>query len=126
MQDMIVGKHVYGNLYGLESSVLTDEKRLRDIMIKAAEIAKSTILDVKSWSIPGKRGGVSVIVLVDESHLALHTWNEYSYATLDIYTCGAHTDPEAAFEYVIKELKPKRYTKHKVMRVSDPQTVYNI
>ncbi len=123
--DMIVGKHVYGNLYGLEKPVLEDEEKLKKIMIKAAEIAKSTIIEIKSWSIPGQKGGVSIIILVDESHLALHTWKEYNYATLDIYTCGAHTEPEPAFDYVIEQLKPKKYTKHKTLRLSDPQATFD-
>ena len=121
--DMIVGKHVYGNLYGIDPQLINDEQKLKNIMLKAAEIAHSTVLDARSWKVPGRRGGVSVIILVEESHLALHTWKEYSYATLDIYTCGEHTDPEAAFDYVVEQLKPKRHTKHKVIRLSNPEAV---
>lgn len=117
-KDIIVGKHVYGNLYGMDEKLLTDEEFLRKTMIEAVKIANATLVDVKSWSFPGKKGGVSVIILVTESHLALHTWNEYNYATLDIYTCGEHTKPDAAFEYVVSKLKPKRVVKHKTLRLS--------
>ncbi len=117
-EDIIVGKHVYGNLYGVDKRMLGDKDFLEKIMKESAEKAKSTIIDMKSWVVPGKKGGVSILVLVAESHLALHTWVEYGYATLDIYTCGAHTDPETAFDYVVSVLKPRKYTKHFVLRTS--------
>lgn len=117
-EDHIVGKHVYGNLYGISREVALDHDFLVETMKKAAELSNATIIEVRSWVIPGKKGGVSVIILVDESHLALHTWSEYNYATLDVYTCGEHTDPLKGFQYVVERLKPKDYTIHYVIRDS--------
>ena len=108
---VIVGKHVYGSLYDLkEERAYSDPGFLEDVVRRAAELAGATIIDSKSWSIPGEKGGVSVIVLVDESHLAVHTWKEYGYATVDIYTCGEHTDPWRAWEYIKEVLKPEKYS----------------
>ncbi len=46
----VVGKHVYGNLYGgVDPSVLSDEKFLRSLVIKAAEIANVHLVEVRSW-----------------------------------------------------------------------------
>lgn len=117
-EDYIVGKHVYGNLYGISREVALDHDFLVETMKKAAELSNATIIEVRSWVIPGKKGGVSVIILVDESHLALHTWSEYNYATLDVYTCGEHTDPLKGFRYVVEKLKPRDYTMHYVIRDS--------
>ncbi|BAN89529.1 adenosylmethionine decarboxylase [Aeropyrum camini] len=114
--EIIVGKHVYGSLYGVPLEKATDEEYLRGVVVRAAEAAGATVHAVNSWTIPGEKGGVSVIVLVLESHLALHTWPEYDYATFDIYTCGEHTDPWKAFELLLSELNPKRYTVHYVDR----------
>ncbi|MEM2329140.1 MAG: S-adenosylmethionine decarboxylase, partial [Nitrososphaerota archaeon] len=36
----------------------------------------------------------------------------YQYATVDVYTCGHESQPEKAFEYIVKGLAPKEYTKH--------------
>lgn len=107
--EMVVGKHLYANLYDVDRRLLEDEEMLRELILDAVKAAHSTLIEIKSWKVGGRKGGVSVIALVDESHIALHTWVEYSYATLDIYTCGAHTDPWAAFNLVIKTLKPRRY-----------------
>jgi len=46
--------------------------------------------------------GVSGVVVISESHLAVHTWPEYGYASVDIYTCGDDVDPWIAFDYINK------------------------
>ncbi|MEB3774589.1 MAG: adenosylmethionine decarboxylase [Desulfurococcales archaeon] len=108
--DRIVGRHVYGSLYGVPRDKAMDEEYLRGLVVRAAEAAGATVHEVKSWVIPGEKGGVSVIALVLESHIALHTWPWYDYATFDAYTCGEHTDPWRAWRLVLEELKPRHYT----------------
>lgn len=107
--DRIIGKHVFGNLYDIDPKILNDKDFLHGIVLEAVKIANMTLVESKSWSFGGKKGGVSVIALVEESHIALHTWTEYNYATLDVYTCGENSNPQAAFEYIVSHLKPKRY-----------------
>jgi len=106
----IVGKHVYANLYDPIPSYISDEKLLEKLVIEAAERANMHLVEVRSWSFGGKKGGISVIALITESHISIHTWVEYSYATVDVYTCGDHSDPWKAMEYIIENLKPKKYT----------------
>lgn len=106
----IVGKHVYGNLYDISPDIASNEELLRNAVIEAAKLANMTLVEVKSWKFGGLKGGVSVIALVQESHIAVHTWNEYRYATVDVYTCGEKSDPWKAFEYLVNVLKPKFYT----------------
>jgi len=101
----VIGKHIYGNLYDCDYNILTDEGKLREIAIKATQIGRMTLLDVKSWKIGL---GVSVLAVVLESHIAIHTWPEYNFATVDVYTCGAKTRPEEAFNFIVKELKARK------------------
>ena len=109
-EEYIVGKHVYANLYGVSREIAVNEKYLVEVVKKAAELANMSLVDVRSWRFGGLKGGVSVIALVLESHIALHTWVEYQYATIDIYTCGAKSNPWKAFNYILEKLKPKDYT----------------
>ncbi|MDK6029304.1 adenosylmethionine decarboxylase [Ignisphaera sp. 4213-co] len=110
VMDRIIGKHVYGNLYEVDIEIAKDEEKLKQMVIEASKLANMTLYEVKSWSFGGKKGGVSVIALVLESHIAVHTWIEYRYATVDVYTCGEKSDPWKAFEYIVANLKPKYYT----------------
>jgi len=106
-EDRVVGKHVYANLYECDVKVISDEEKLSDIVKNAAKLAKAVLYELKVWKFGGGKGGVSVIGLVLESHIAIHTWPKYKFATVDIYTCGARSDPWNAFKYVVSQLKPK-------------------
>jgi S-adenosylmethionine decarboxylase len=108
----IIGKHVYGNLYGCDRKVLSDVSLLRRLVSEAAELAKMTLIEVKSWKFGGAKGGVSVIALVMESHIAIHTWPNYRYATVDVFTCGERSDPDGAFEHICNALTPTKVIKH--------------
>jgi S-adenosylmethionine decarboxylase len=116
----VVGKHVYGNLYDVDLSVAGDEARLRGVVEEAARLGNTRLWELKSWSFGGEKGGVSVIALVLESHIAVHTWIEYRYATVDVYTCGEQSDPFKAFEHIVKALKPRFYTFNYADRSSMP------
>lgn len=117
----VVGKHVYGNLYECDVGALSDEEFLRRIVLEAVKLSRCTLHELKSWKFGGGMGGVSVIALVTESHIALHTWVEYRYATVDVYTCGRNSDPHVAFDYIVSQLKPKEYTKYYTDRSSRPK-----
>ncbi len=102
----VVGKHVYGNLIGCRNiEALRSPEMLEEIVKEAAERGNMTLLDIKSWKI-GE--GVSVVAIILESHITIHTWPEYSFATVDVYSCGSHTNPHVAFNYIVETLKPER------------------
>ncbi|ALL01194.1 S-adenosylmethionine decarboxylase [Pyrodictium delaneyi] len=124
-EDFIVGKHVYGNLYGVDPERLWDEESLKKIVVEAAKVANMHLVELKSWKFTGYHGGVSIIALVLESHIAIHTWPDYGYATVDVYTCGAQSDPWKAFNYIITRLKPKYYIVHYADRSSIPGATEN-
>jgi S-adenosylmethionine decarboxylase len=110
--DRVIGRHVYGSLYGIPRSLAGDEQYLRDLVLRAVEESGATLLDMRSWTVPGKKGGVSVIAVVLESHIALHTWVEYRYATVDVYTCGERADPWKAWRVILDGMRPEYYTVH--------------
>ncbi len=118
--DYIVGKHVFGSLYGITPEVAEDEELVRQAVLDAVKAANATLIQVMSWKIPGHKGGVSVIALVSESHIAVHTWTEYQYATVDVYTCGEHTRPDEAFKVIVQRLRPSYYTYNYADRTQFP------
>lgn len=106
---VVYGLHVYGNLYDCDEGILRDETRLVNIVKEAAEKANATIVSLFYYKFT-PTGGISVVAIVAESHISIHTWPEHRYATVDVYTCGPHTNPMAAFEYIVKMLGAKRYS----------------
>ncbi|EZQ11019.1 S-adenosylmethionine decarboxylase [Candidatus Acidianus copahuensis] len=112
----VVGRQVYGSLYDCDNNALKDLEYLRGVVTEAAKEGNMTLLDVKSWKI-GE--GVSIVAIVLESHITIHTWPEYSFATVDVYSCGSHTDPRKAFNYIASQLKAKKYTVNEADRSSE-------
>ena len=111
----VIGKHVYANLYEIDEKIAGNLDELANVVVEAARLGNMHILEIvkrKFASYMGYDGGVSVIALIEESHIALHTWPESMYATVDIYTCGEKSDPSIAFKHVLGVLRPKR---HKMM-----------
>ena len=53
--------------------------------------------------------GVSGYLLLEESHISLHTWVEERYAALDVYGCGA-MDHGAIVDCVVERLRPQQVT----------------
>ena len=104
----VVGKHVYGNLYNCDPKLLSDPHYLENVVREASKIGNMRLLDIKYWKI-GE--GVSILGIILESHISIHTWPEYGFATVDVYSCGAHTDPDKAFDYIVKALKAESYEK---------------
>ena len=102
----VYGKHVYGSLYGCDPELLSDPEYLKKTIIIAAKVGRMTLLDIKYWHI---YPGVSIVAIILESHITIHTWPEYKFATVDVYSCGKGADPEAAFRYIAKALKARRF-----------------
>ena len=70
----------------------------------AAEVGATVIDDIFHQFSPQ---GVTGVVAIAESHLCIHTWPEYGYAAVDIFTCGDGFDPTQAAQLLIKRLRSK-------------------
>ena len=87
---------------------LNDDNFIGKIMQEAAVASGATV--VKSVFHHFSPHGVSGVVVIAESHLAIHTWPEYGYAAVDLFTCGDSVNPETAFDYLEVHLQAQNYT----------------
>lgn len=110
-----IGLHLIVELYDCKSrKLLTDVSEVEKVMLSATRAAKATIID--SIFHRFQPHGVSGVVVIGESHLSIHTWPEFKYAAVDIFTCGNSTDPQRAFEVLRRKFKPTRSNVMKVER----------
>ena len=96
------GVHYIVEVSGCDSTI-TNVPKLQDILVEAAKRAHAQVWSVSFNKFPPN--GVSGVVVISESHLSVHTWPEVNYMALDIYTCGAHTEPMLAVDYVLEQVK---------------------
>lgn len=98
--------HLHLELWDVDGGLLDDVERLEAALLDAARAAQCQVLgSVKHHFQPH---GASVVVLVAESHLSIHTWPEHGYAAADILTCGM-TLPEAGIATLLARLSPARH-----------------
>jgi len=98
-----LGRHVLVEFYGCDKDRLNSIELIERSMKDAALNSGATI--VESVFHLFSPHGVSGVVVIAESHLAIHTWPEYQYAAVDLFTCGDSVDPWVAFEYLKEALK---------------------
>ena len=70
-------------------------KTWQDFLTVVNKLSGVTVISSIKHDFPG--GGFSGLVLIAESHAAIHTWTEYNRAWAELVTCG---DRRALTEFV--------------------------
>lgn len=109
-----LGKQVLVEFYECNPAVLDNVKLLEHHLRISAIKAHATV--VKSVFHRFSPYGVSGVVVIAESHIAIHTWPEHRYAAVDIFTCGDTIDPWLAFDYLKEILGAKSVSSMELRR----------
>jgi S-adenosylmethionine decarboxylase len=122
MEYSTFGRHVAVDTWGVDFELLNNAEFLQSQMVEAAEACGATVLSVQAKQFEPQ--GATVLVLLSESHLSIHTYPEKGFAALDCYTCGDTVDPQLAIDYMISVLKPNAtYAKKLVRGMGELQVV---
>ena len=109
-----LGRHILVEYYNCDREILKDHELIEKFMCEAAERANATI--VTSCFHKFNPWGVSGAVIIQESHLTIHTWPEYGYASVDLYTCGDTVNPWDGFNYLEDVLRAGRSESTEIAR----------
>jgi len=99
-----LGDHIIAEFTGCKN--LNNTKQLEKFLRDAAEAAGATVLSVTVHQF--EPFGMTGVAVLQESHISVHTWPEYGYASLDVYTCGEHVHIEDALTCMKTFFKPKK------------------
>lgn len=110
---MTLGWHVIAEYEQCDKNKIDDVAYVEKHLNKAAELAGATI--VKSVFHKFSPQGVSGVVVIQESHFAIHTWPEHDYAAIDLFTCTDKMNFEKALNYM-KEVFGCDVLKHKMLK----------
>lgn len=101
-----LGRHIIAEFYDCDKEILDNIDAIEFHMKQATYETGATIVNSSFHRFLPY--GVSGVVVISESHLTIHTWPEYGYAAVDLFTCGDHVDPWKAFAYLKKVFKSQR------------------
>lgn len=98
-----LGKHLIIELFQCDSTILNNPKTLEHHLLAAVKLSGATV--IQPFFHQFSPHGVTGVVVVAESHFCLHTWPEYGYCALDIFTCGDSVNGNQALDYLKESLK---------------------
>ncbi len=107
------GKHYLVDFIDCDKERLKFAADVKEAFLEAAVKSEATILEHYFYQFDPI--GVTGIILIAESHFAIHTWPEDGFAAFDILTCG-QMYPERAIEalketFSAKEVNTKLITR---------------
>lgn len=109
-----LGRHVLVEAFGCSAEALDNVKSVEKTMVDAALSAGAEIREVAFHKFNPQ--GVSGVVVISESHLAIHTWPELGYAAIDVFTCGESVNPWDAVDYLIEKFGAESVSANEVKR----------
>lgn len=104
---MDIGTHLIVDMSGIKPKLLNYLDYLSNSMVLAVECAKVTYISEITHQFSPH--GVTVLILLGESHMSIHTYPEHGYAAVDFFTCGNKANPQKGIEYLIEKLRPTHY-----------------
>jgi len=118
-----LGDHIIAEFMGCRT--LTEHKKLiqnntatvvviENILKKAIKAAGATLVAIKVHTFDPI--GLTAVAVLQESHIAIHTWPEHGYIAIDIFTCGTHVKIQKALSELKHFFKPTHSEEHKLDR----------
>lgn len=114
MECFTFGRHVAVDTWGVDFDVLNSAELLQAHLVEAAESCGATVMSIQSRQF--EPHAATVLVLLSEGHLCIHTYPERGFAAVDCYICGEYVDPQLAINYLVTVLKPKKAFAKKISR----------
>lgn len=100
------GRHFLASYCGCDPEAISNVQALEKVVHLAIEASGATILGSSVHYFPPD--GLTLIVLLSESHASIHTYPEHGSCFVDLFTCGNRCS-EKEFDRILREyLKPQQ------------------
>ncbi len=100
-----VGCHLIADMTGVSAELLRDGARIMAVLDEALRSNGFRCLKRAEHSFEGRGSGFTGMILLAESHAAVHTYPELEYLALDIFACG-QSNPAPVLDALTKALSP--------------------
>jgi len=123
MEFSTFGRHVIADGWGIDFNLLNDAELLQKYMVEIAKACSLTIVSIQAYSFQPQ--GVTIMMLIAESHFSIHTYPEKGFAAVDCYTCGDTVDPQDVVSRFLAILKPVKFHVTEFVRGVEADTLDN-
>lgn len=111
------GKHMIADIYEIKNSLLLNDKFLLNEMLKnICNTYDFEVLNIVDYSF--QPFGCTILFLLSESHMSIHTFPEKNHLSFDIYTCREYNDDKEynqIFNYLIESLDASSQSECKIL-----------
>ncbi len=99
----LIGKHWIVEYEGCDGGIINNEELMVQIVRDAVAAANASLVTIISKGFDHM--GVTILALLSESHIGLHTWPQYGYVAGDVFTCGHIAQPQVAVHHMLTHWK---------------------
>lgn len=87
---MSKGTHIILDCRNVSADVCLDDRRLLEIATDAAVTGRATVINTMRYRFGhDSPPGSAVIVMLDESHISIHTYASEGMMAIDVFSCGS-------------------------------------
>lgn len=108
------GVHILADISTTDKSKLDDLSLLESSMVESAITEGATVLSVQHHRF--SPNGVTILVLLAESHVSIHTYPDEGKAFFDVFTCGDRISSEKIFRKFIRCLPNSNHSIKSLVR----------
>jgi len=121
-----LARHLLAEYYGCKPDLLDDPDAVHELIVSAAQAAGSAVVGAKLHKFEPQ--GVTGLLVLAESHLALHTWPEHDFVTAEIFACGERADVHAGHRLLLEVLRPRESDvrvigRGEISRIDHPEAI---
>ena len=120
----MLGPHLTLDIYNCNKKKLSDEKLILFMLNELPDllgmhkICEPQIVNYGGNAAGFDKGGISAYVIIAESHIAIHTWRDQKFASIDIFSCKEF-NVEQTRKYFLEKLSGKKFEQTLTMRGKD-------
>jgi S-adenosylmethionine decarboxylase len=125
----MIGKHIIVDMFDISSEKFININKNDSCIEKWNSFVKECFTEANisllntSWHNFDNNGAFTVLYLLAESHLSIHTWPEFNYIALDVFTCG-NSDTKLIVDKIITYFEPKYIQSHNLERGQKNEQIF--
>jgi S-adenosylmethionine decarboxylase len=108
------GKHFVASYLDCDDEAIRDVQALKEALIKAARASHATIIGQTDFVF--EPDGLTMVILLSESHASIHTYPEHHACFVDLFTCGDNCSSEEFDQILRAFLKPGKVNAAELLR----------